>query len=230
MSKASALYVLHEAASGYALFDVVELDEVASLTPELQAAIADADAFKRICKLTTRLHGAASLELAAHLSKLAAVQDSAGKEIESKLSWNRALYIFEINRAPSPNPESASSAKNRSKRRKAIRREIVQMGGKEVDKVDSGKETKGGKGVASTMSAKTLAPNRTAAARAKASASQPPSSQRGMNVEPRKKQPKPIALQVLYKIPHWSMQSADAAVINTTHIHVDQLTPRTRYR
>ena len=51
MSKASALYVLHEAASGYALFDVVELDEVASLTPELQAAIADADAFKRICKL-----------------------------------------------------------------------------------------------------------------------------------------------------------------------------------
>jgi hypothetical protein len=102
------------------------------------------------------------------------------------------------------------------------------MGGKEVDKVDSGKETKGGKGVASTMSAKTLAPNRTAAARAKASASQPPSSQRGMNVEPRKKQPKPIALQVLYKIPHWSMQSADAAVINTTHIHVDQLTPRTR--
>ena len=39
MSKASALYVLHEAASGYALFDVVELDEVASLTPELQAAI-----------------------------------------------------------------------------------------------------------------------------------------------------------------------------------------------
>jgi len=51
MSKASALYVLHEAASGYALFDVVELDEVASLTPELQASIADADAFKRICKL-----------------------------------------------------------------------------------------------------------------------------------------------------------------------------------
>ena len=43
MSKASALYVLHEAASGYALFDVVELDEVASLTPELQAAIADAN-------------------------------------------------------------------------------------------------------------------------------------------------------------------------------------------
>ena len=51
MSKASALYVLHEAASGYALLDVVELDEVASLTPELLAAIADADAFKRICKL-----------------------------------------------------------------------------------------------------------------------------------------------------------------------------------
>ena len=30
MSKASALYVLHEAASGYALLDVVELDAVAA--------------------------------------------------------------------------------------------------------------------------------------------------------------------------------------------------------
>ena len=45
MSKASALYVLHEAAAqaGWQGFDVVELDEVASLTPELQAADADAD-------------------------------------------------------------------------------------------------------------------------------------------------------------------------------------------
>ena len=51
MTSASALYVLHETAAGYALFDVVELDEVASLSPELQKALADRDGFKRICKL-----------------------------------------------------------------------------------------------------------------------------------------------------------------------------------
>jgi len=51
MSSAEALYVLHETASGYALFDVVELDEVASLTPELQKALADASAFGRMIKL-----------------------------------------------------------------------------------------------------------------------------------------------------------------------------------
>lgn len=178
---------------------------------------------KRICKLTTRLHGAASLDLAAHLSKLAAVQDSAGKAIEAKLSWNRALYIFEINRAPSPNPASASSAKNRSKRRRAIKKEMVQMAEKEVGQAESGKEDHSSKFAASERSSKKAA-KKSAAAKAKA----PPSSQHSMNVEPRKKQPKPIALQVLYKIPHWSMQSADAAVINTTHIHTDQLTPRTR--
>ncbi|KAH8065577.1 snoRNA binding protein [Aureococcus anophagefferens] len=51
MSKGETLYVLHETASGYALFDVVELDEVASLSPELQKAMADPSAFSRIVKL-----------------------------------------------------------------------------------------------------------------------------------------------------------------------------------
>mmetsp|Transcript_21380 Transcript_21380/g.63911 ORF Transcript_21380/g.63911 Transcript_21380/m.63911 type:complete len:502 (+) Transcript_21380:158-1663(+) len=51
MSSAAALYVLHETAAGYALLDVVELDEVASQSPELQKAMADASSFRRICKL-----------------------------------------------------------------------------------------------------------------------------------------------------------------------------------
>ena len=33
MSKGETLYVLHETASGYALFDVVELDEVRGASP-----------------------------------------------------------------------------------------------------------------------------------------------------------------------------------------------------
>ena len=174
---------------------------------------------KRACKLTTRLHGGTSLELAAHLSKLAAVQESSGKIIESKLSWNRSLYIFEINRSPSPDPKSESSAANRSKRRRAIRKEMIKLG--------YGK----GRKEEPTFSAALLLSSKKKAA--KAAASLPKQQQRQrcgprMNVEPKKKQPKPISLQVLYKIPHWSMQSADAAVINTTHINEDQLTPRTR--
>lgn len=169
---------------------------------------------KRICKLTSRLHGAASLELAAHLSKLAAVQESSSKLIESKLNWNRALYIFEINRAPSPNPLSESSAKNRSKRRQAINKQIRKMNGGAV--LDSNVDKNHGN--LHERKQKSKSPSTKPLAR---------KSPR-MNIEPKKRKPKLIPLQALYKIPHQSMQSADAAIINTTKIHVDQLTPRTR--
>ncbi|KAJ1453924.1 hypothetical protein M885DRAFT_522772 [Pelagophyceae sp. CCMP2097] len=51
MSSAGTFYVLHETASGYALLDVVELDEVASLTPAVQSALSDAAGFTRCVKL-----------------------------------------------------------------------------------------------------------------------------------------------------------------------------------
>lgn len=180
---------------------------------------------KRVCKLASRLHGAASLELAAHLSKLAAVQETSGKMIESKLSWNRALYIFEINRAPSPNPQSSSSAKNRSKQRRAIKREMIKMG---AHKAERGGKDAGQGGLARDEPTEDAATARAALQKAKRQMRSSKTKMQRLNVEPKKRRQKLIPLQALYKIPHWSMQSADAAIINTTHIHADDLTPRTR--
>ena len=182
---------------------------------------------KRVCKLTSRLHGAASLELAAHHSKQSAIQETSGKAIESKLSWNRALYIFEINRAPSPDPQSSSSAKNRSKQRRAIKREMIKMG---AHKAKKGGKDAGQSGLAKDKPTENAAIAKAALKKAENQMKMQSSKTKTqrMNVEPKKRRQKLIPLQALYKIPHWSMQSADAAIINTTHIHTDDLTPRTR--
>ncbi|KAM3575209.1 hypothetical protein VYU27_002904 [Nannochloropsis oceanica] len=44
-------YVLHESASGYALFELVQHDDIASLTDEVQASIQDVQRFGRTVKL-----------------------------------------------------------------------------------------------------------------------------------------------------------------------------------
>lgn len=44
-------YVLFESASGYALFDVVEADEISALKAEVQASIADLAKFSKLVKL-----------------------------------------------------------------------------------------------------------------------------------------------------------------------------------
>ena len=48
--------------------------------------------------VTTRFFGGNSLQLASVLSKLAAAQEMLGKHLDSKLTWERALFIWEINR------------------------------------------------------------------------------------------------------------------------------------
>jgi nucleolar protein 56 len=44
-------FVLFESASGYALFEVVEVEEVASLKAEVQASVTDLARFSKIVKL-----------------------------------------------------------------------------------------------------------------------------------------------------------------------------------
>jgi len=50
MSDAKALFVLHEAAAGYALFEVVAFEEIGALL-ENAATISDLDRFSRAVKL-----------------------------------------------------------------------------------------------------------------------------------------------------------------------------------
>ena len=52
----------------------------------------------RACTVTARFFGGNSLQLASVLSKLAAAKEMLGKITDSKLMWERALFIWEINR------------------------------------------------------------------------------------------------------------------------------------
>lgn len=51
MSIACPFYVLVETAAGYILLDIVEFDEIASMSPEMQRALGDAANFLRCVKL-----------------------------------------------------------------------------------------------------------------------------------------------------------------------------------
>ena len=51
MASGGALYVLVETAAGYGLLEVVELDEVASMSPAMQKSLNDWSVYTRICKL-----------------------------------------------------------------------------------------------------------------------------------------------------------------------------------
>lgn len=46
-----SFHVLFESASGYALFSVLENDEIASLTEEVQAGMTDLARFQRVVKM-----------------------------------------------------------------------------------------------------------------------------------------------------------------------------------
>ncbi len=168
---------------------------------------------KRACKVTARLHGPAHLELAAHLSKLAAVQQQAGKLVESKLSWNRSLYIFEMNRAPSPSSsaDSPHSPARRKARRKRIAREVAALDG-------------GGSALSSASAVPRDAESRVAREKRERKEAE---EEAATVLALRGPKPK-VPLQALFKIPHQSMSYADAAIINTSSIQPDDLTPRTR--
>ena len=51
---------------------------------------------KRACKLTAEIHGPLHLDLTAHLSKLAAIQEVMGQDIDAKMTWERALSNAEL--------------------------------------------------------------------------------------------------------------------------------------
>ena len=53
----------------------------------------------RASVVSKRFFGGQSLEFASVLSKLAAVQETLGESVSSKLTWAKALFIWEINRA-----------------------------------------------------------------------------------------------------------------------------------
>lgn len=143
---------------------------------------------KRVVLETSRLHGPTHMELAAHLSKLAAIQEQFNKTLESKLNWNRALYIWEMNRAAEEyDPNDRAN----------IQKEVAQLEGPTNDN-----DTRFNKPSDIKEEAPTI-----------------------LGLKPTNQlQP----LQKLYKIPHFSMQSADAAIINTKPIYMEDLTPRTR--
>ena len=48
---AGDLYVLYESAAGYALFEVPEHDEIATLTKEVQKAVGELSRFSKMVKL-----------------------------------------------------------------------------------------------------------------------------------------------------------------------------------
>ena len=71
---------------------------------------------KRASIVSKRFFGGQSLEFASVLSKLAAVQETLGDQIASKLTWTKALFIWEINRSgrvkkilPSPRKTKAKN-------------------------------------------------------------------------------------------------------------------------
>ena len=71
---------------------------------------------KRASIVSKRFFGGQSLEFASVLSKLAAVQETLGDQIASKLTWTKALFIWEINRSgrvkkilPSPRKTTAKN-------------------------------------------------------------------------------------------------------------------------
>ena len=164
---------------------MVEEARVAALANNLFKAEA---LLKRVVVETSRLHGTTHMELAAHLSKLAAIQEQFNKTLESKLNWNRALYIWEMNRA---------SDEYDPMNKKNIQREMI-----ELDGPMNNEDTRYNKPTHFEEEAPTI-----------------------VGFQPRKElQP----LQKLYKIPHFSMQSTDAAIINTNPIFMEDLTPRTR--
>jgi len=145
---------------------------------------------KRVVKQTSRLHGADHLELAAHLSKLAAIQEQFNKPLESKLNWNRALYIWEMNRDAK---EYSMQEKHR------IRKEVAHLDAPQnLDNTKYNKPTE------------------------LSWAKEPPT------ISMLKDKQVLIPLQKLYKIPHFSMQAADASIINTKPLYLEDLTPRTR--
>ena len=145
---------------------------------------------KRVVKQTSRLHGPSHLELAAHLSKLAAIQAQFNKPLESKLNWNRALYIWEMNRAA----EEYSTTDKQN-----IKDTVLALDGP-INTMDTrfNKPTN----VPEDEPTPTMLIGR------------PPKLL--------------IPLQKIFKIPHFSMQAADASIINTKPIYLEDLTPRTR--
>jgi hypothetical protein len=58
-----------------------------------------ASILKRASVLSKRFHGGQSLEFAGILGKLSAMQASMGNEFEAKMTWEKALFVWEINRA-----------------------------------------------------------------------------------------------------------------------------------
>ena len=143
---------------------------------------------KRVVKLTSRLHGPTHMELAAHLSKLAAIQEQFHKPLESKLNWNRALYIWEMNRA-----SEEYSSKDKLKLQRTVHK---------LDGPINNEDTRFDRPADLVEDPPTIAAH--------------------------KPTQRLVPLQKLYKIPHFSMQSADAAIINTQPIYMEDLTPRTR--
>jgi|EP00945_MAST-04E_sp_MAST-4E-sp1_P005363 hypothetical protein len=57
-----------------------------------------ASILKRASVVSRRFHGGQSLEFAGILGKLSAMQDALGKPLEARMTWERALFIWEINR------------------------------------------------------------------------------------------------------------------------------------
>ena len=115
----------------------IEHDIVAIVENARQCAV-DGNLFKsgvllkRACKLTAEIHGPLHLDLAAHLSKLAAIQEVMGQDIDAKMTWERALYIFEVNRAK---VEDKKERKKRRRKRKDAKALSIADG--VADKVES---------------------------------------------------------------------------------------------
>jgi hypothetical protein len=74
----------------------------------------------RASVVSKRFFGGQSLEFASVLSKLAAVQETLGESVSSKLTWAKALFIWEINRTGRVKQTLQAQGKKRKKKTIAL--------------------------------------------------------------------------------------------------------------
>mmetsp|Transcript_21018 Transcript_21018/g.66024 ORF Transcript_21018/g.66024 Transcript_21018/m.66024 type:complete len:551 (+) Transcript_21018:74-1726(+) len=106
MTSGEAFYVLVETAAGYALLDVVEFDEIASMTAEVQRSLSEASNFMRCVKLKAFIPFA-SAEMA--LENINAISEHGVPE---------RLEIFLEQQLPSSGSTTSSETKKKKKKKK----------------------------------------------------------------------------------------------------------------
>ena len=101
---AGDLYVLYESAAGYALFEVPEHDEIATLTKEVQKAVGELSRFSKMVKLKAFAPFTSSEDALANANAVSEGQVRA----RARASRPRARPLFSDQRARARAPLASS--------------------------------------------------------------------------------------------------------------------------